>query len=168
LWLDFAESRVGVSKGVPLIESHEYTVEVTGSGEKTGFLTATADGLVELSFSSPPEFGGPGRVWSPEHLFVAAVASCLMTTFRSIAERSGVEVIDYIDEAVGRLQRGSDGLFSMDRLTLRPTIIISADSKVERATRLIQKAERVCLVARSITSELVLEPKILQEDQVPA
>jgi peroxiredoxin-like protein len=110
--------------------------------------------------------GGPGHVWSPEHLFVAAVASCLMTTFRAIAARSGVEVLDYSDEASGHLVRGEDGLYSIESITLRPTIVISEDSKLDRAERLIEKAERACLISRSINSEVKLEAKILQTHQV--
>ncbi len=149
-----------------LIDAHDYQVEIVGSGEKTGWLSATTDGLPELAFASPPEFGGPEHVWSPEHLFVASVASCLMTTFRSIAARSGVEVLDYSDEAVGHLQRGEDGLYSIESITLKPTIVISEDSNVDRAERLIDKAENVCLISRSIDSEVHLEAKILQGHQV--
>jgi peroxiredoxin-like protein len=149
-----------------LIDSHDYQVEVVGSGEKTGWLTATIDGLPELAFASPPEFGGPEHVWSPEHLFVASVASCLMTTFRAIAARSGVEVLDYSDEAVGHLVRGEDGLYSIESVTLRPTIVISEDSKPDRAERLIEKAERACLISRSISSDVELEAKVLQTHHV--
>lgn len=149
-----------------MIDSHDYQVEVVSSGEKTGWLSATRDGLPELAFASPPEFGGPAHTWSPEHLFVAAVASCLMTTFRAIAANSGVEVLDYSDESVGHLRRGSDGLYSIERITLRPTIVISEDAKLERAERLIHKAEQVCLISRSIKSEVVLDAKILEVHQV--
>lgn len=149
-----------------LIESHEYQVEVVSSGEKTGWLSATSDGLPELAFASPPEFGGPEHVWSPEHLFVASVAACLMTTFRAIAASSGVEVVDYSDEAVGLLKRGEDRRYSIESVTLRPTIVISEDSKIDRAERLIEKAEKACLISRSINSEVVLEAKILQTHQV--
>ena len=149
-----------------MIDSHDYQVEIVSSGEKTGWLTATIDGLPELAFASPPEFGGPEHVWSPEHLFVASVASCLMTTFRAIAARSGVEVLDYSDEAVGHLVRGEDGLYRIDSVTLRPTIVISEDSKLDRAERLIEKAEKTCLISRSISSEVELEPKILQTHHV--
>lgn len=149
-----------------LIDSHDYQVEVVGSGEKTGWLTATLDGLPELAFASPPEFGGPDHVWSPEHLFVASVASCLMTTFRAISARSGVDVVDYSDEAVGHLARDESGLYSIESVTLRPTIVISDDSKLERAERLIEKAERACLISRSISSEIKLEATILQAHHV--
>lgn len=44
-----------------------------------------------IEVATPPEFpkGIPG-MWSPEHLFTAAVSGCLMTTFLSIAEKSVV------------------------------------------------------------------------------
>ena len=149
-----------------MIDSHDYRIEVVGSGEKTGWLTATVDGLPELAFASPPEFGGPAHVWSPEHLFVASVASCLMTTFRAIAARSGIEVLDYSDEAIGHLARGDGGLYSIESITLRPTIVISDDSKLDRAQRLIEKAEKACLISRSISSKVELEAKILQAHHV--
>ena len=34
-----------------------------------------------LTVATPPEFGGPESVWSPEELFVASVGSCLLSTF---------------------------------------------------------------------------------------
>jgi organic hydroperoxide reductase OsmC/OhrA len=39
-----------------------------------------------IIFSAPPEFQGEPRVWTPEHFFVAAVVSCYMSTFFSIAD----------------------------------------------------------------------------------
>jgi len=149
-----------------MIDSHDYEVNVTGTGPKSGVLDAPHDLLPALDVSSPPEFGGPGRVWSPEHLFVASVASCLMTTFRAIAANSGVAVVDYVDHSVGRLQRGADGLYSIVRITLKPRVVISEDSSPERASRILEKAERVCLISRSIRSEVVLEPTVLQAHHV--
>lgn len=143
-----------------MIDSHDYQVEVAGTGPKTGRLTAAGDDLPTLDIASPPEFGGPSGVWSPEHLFVASVASCLMTTFRSMAERSGVEVVSYEDESVGRMARDDDRLFRIERITLRPRIVVTADSRLDKARRLIEKAESVCLIGRSIESETVLEPTV--------
>ena len=41
-----------------------------------------------ISFSAPPEFLGEPGVWTPEHSFVAAVATCYMSTFSGMAEVS--------------------------------------------------------------------------------
>lgn len=145
-----------------MIESHDYQVAITGTGNKTGLLESTSDGLAPMEFASPPEFGGPEKTWSPEHLFVASVAGCLMTTFQAIAANSGIEVLEYTDDATGHLQRGDDRRYSIDRITLRPTVVISADSNPDKTYRLLEKAEEACLIGRSIVSERILEPTVLQ------
>ena len=140
-------------------EAHLYQVDVKSTGLKSGTL-GSPDGLPVLSVSSPPQFGGPAGIWSPEHLYVAAVASCLMTTFRSIADMSGLDVLDYSDSASGALVRGDDRLYKITEVTLRPHVVISDPDKVERALRLLEKAERVCLISRSIDSKVHLAPKV--------
>ena len=107
-----------------MIESHDYDVELTNTGLKTGELAAPADGLSVIEVASPPEFGGPTGVWSPEHLFVAALSVCLMTTFRAVAEASSLEILDYTDQSSGHLQRGEDRLYAFDKVTLRPRVVI--------------------------------------------
>lgn len=141
-----------------MIDSHNYTVTLSGTGPKTGTLTDHTL-TVALAVASPPEFGGPDGVWSPEHLFVASLSSCLMTTFQAIADLSGVEVLAYSDAAVGHLQRGEDRLYKMDRVTLRPRIVVN-HTQADRALRLIQKAEAACLISRSVNCEIVMEPDI--------
>jgi len=143
-----------------MIESHDYEVELVNTGPKAGVLDATADGLPSIDVAAPPEFGGPAGVWSPEHLFVAALAACLMTTFRAIADASGLDVLEYKDESSGHLQRGDDRRYSFDVVTLRPRVLINDESKIERTLRLLHKAEEACLVSRSVLSQIVLEPTV--------
>lgn len=141
-----------------MIEEHDYEISLEGSGPKSGAVTAS-DVVVVLDVASPPEFGGPEGLWSPEHLYVAAVSSCLMTTFQAIAAASSVDVVSYVDQATGHLQRGEDRMYRMDRITLRPTIKVPA-TQVDRALRIIEKAERACLISRSVNSEILLEPDV--------
>lgn len=149
-----------------MIESHNYQVQIVSTGARSGVLESEEDRLPSLYVASPPEFGGPEGVWSPEHLFVAAVAACLMTTFRAIAELSKLEVIEYTDEAVGHLQRGDDRLYSIDRVTLRPKVVIGSHVDLEKARRLMRKAEETCLVSRSVSSEIVLDAQVLVAHKV--
>ena len=151
-----------------MIESHDYVVELTNTGLKTGIVGAPADGLTDLDVASPPEFGGPEGVWSPEHMFVGALATCLMTTFRAIAEASGLEVVDYSDTATGHLKRGDSRMYSFETVTLRPIITIADPSKVDRALRLIHKADAACLVSRSVASQVIVEPTITVADTAAA
>jgi len=149
-----------------MIDTHDYRVELVGTSDKTGLLTASDDGLPEMVVASPPEFGGPVGTWSPEHLFVASVATCLMTTFRSIAEHSGLDVVEYRGNAIGHLRRSEDGLYEIAEVTLRPEVTVSSDRLVARAQRLLEKAERACLISRSIKAKVTMEPRVLQAHQV--
>jgi organic hydroperoxide reductase OsmC/OhrA len=142
-----------------MIESHEYTIHLDGTGPKTATLTSVDD-LPPLGVASPPEFGGPSGRWSPEHLFVAAVSSCLMTTFQAISSMSGLEVVEYSDDASGHLIRDTDGLYRIESVTLRPRVVISDGDKLEKAHRLLEKAERACLVSRSVRAPVRLESTI--------
>ncbi|HEY4606220.1 MAG TPA: OsmC family protein [Acidimicrobiia bacterium] len=140
-------------------EPHFYRVDVKSEGLKTGFLDSPD--IPALDVASPPQFGGPAGVWSPEHLFVASVASCLMTTFRAIADRSGLEVLEYSDSASGMLVRGDDRLYKITDVTLRPRVVVADPAKVDRVLRLIDKAEQVCLISRSIAATVHVEPSVI-------
>ena len=58
-----------------------YRVRATSTIARSG--VAAAQGVeLPISFSAPPEFKGVAGHWTPEHFFVAAVASCYVSTFR--------------------------------------------------------------------------------------
>jgi organic hydroperoxide reductase OsmC/OhrA len=141
-------------------QPHLYRVALEGEGLKAGTLRSP-DSLPALPVASPPQFGGPPGVWSPEHLFVASVASCLMTTFRAIAEMSGLDIVEYTDSASGKLVKGDDHLYSITEVTLRPRVVIADEHQVGKAERLIEKAERVCLISRSVNAVIHLEPEVV-------
>jgi len=141
-------------------QPHLYRVALENEGPKGGTLRSP-DSLPPLPVASPPQFGGPPGVWSPEHLFVASVASCLMTTFRAIAEMSGLDIVEYTDSASGKLVKGDDSLYSITEVTLRPRIVIADPRHVGKAERLIEKAERACLISRSVAAEIHLEPEVI-------
>ncbi len=158
LWPETACGRTGDDR--TMIESHDYVLHLEGTGSKTGIMTADEDGLPALHVASPPEFGGPEAVWSPEHLFVAAVSSCLMTTFRTIAELSKLDVVAYSDDSSGHLIRDESGLYRIESVLLRPRVTITDADKVDRAIRLLEKAEKACLVSRSVSADIHMEPTV--------
>jgi organic hydroperoxide reductase OsmC/OhrA len=143
-----------------MVETHDYQIEITSTGLKTGRLTAPADGLPALEVASPPEFDGPEGVWSPEHMFVASLAACLMTTFRAIAAASGVEILEYEDRVTGRLVKAPDRLYRIEQVAFRPRIVIADPGQIDKARRLLAKAEGACLISRSVNSQIVLDASI--------
>ena len=135
-----------------------YTTEVEWTGERHGDLRAPV--LPNMQVDAPPEFKGHEGVWTPEHLFVASVNSCFMTTFLAIAENSKLEFVSFSADAKGKLENLEGKGFMMTEVVLRPKLLISHARDAERAGRILQKAEKHCLISNSIKTETRLEPEI--------
>ena len=134
----------------------EYSTSVRWTRGRQG--TIRAPERPELTFASPPEFGGEGGMWTPEDFFVAAVNTCTMTTFIALAEREGLDVASYDCDAEGVLEY-QDG-YQFTRVALRPLIEINDEQQLDLAKRLIEKAHDRCLIANSIRADVLLEPAI--------
>ena len=68
---------------------HHYVVKA--SADTDSHILLESPGLEPVTSAGPAEFGGPGDLWSPETLLVAAVADCFILTFRAIARASRME-----------------------------------------------------------------------------
>ena len=137
-----------------------YPVSVRFEGEHRGLATSV-DGLPDLPVASPPAFGGPAGVWSPEHLFVLAAATCWMTTFLAVARNSKLEFAALDCPGVGTLEKGDDRRFWISRIVLKPRVTILREEDRERAVRLMEKAEAACLISNSMKSAVTLEAEVL-------
>ena len=138
-------------------DSYYYTTEVKWTGERHGDLSAPV--LPSLKVDAPPEFKGHEGVWTPEHLFVASVNLCFMTTFLAIAENSKLEFVSFSADAKGKLELAGKG-FMMTEITLQPKLVIKNARDAERASRILEKAEKHCLISNSIKTETKLEPEV--------
>jgi peroxiredoxin-like protein len=139
-------------------DKYFYTTEVEWTGDRHGDLRAPV--LPELQVDAPPEFKGHEGVWTPEHLFVASVNSCFMTTFLAIAENSKLDFVSFKTDAEGKLEKVEGKGFVMTEITLHPKLVISHARDAERASRILEKAEKHCLISNSIKTETKLEPEI--------
>lgn len=135
-----------------------YTTEVEWTGERHGDLRAPV--LPRLHIDAPPEFKGHEGVWTPEHLFVASVNTCFMTTFLAIAENSKLEFVSFSADAKGKLEKVEGQGFLMTEVVLRPKLLISHARDAERATRILEKAEKHCLISNSIKTETKLQAEV--------
>lgn len=124
-----------------------------------------ADGMKRVDFSAPPEFQGEAGIWTPEHLFLASIISCYVTTFRAIAENSRFEFRALEVEAAGGLDK-DDGGFRFGEILLRPVLTVNREPDRERALRLLHKAERHCIISRSVRAPVTLSPTVLVEPEL--
>lgn len=139
--------------------SHNYTVNLRWDAARKG--TLYSNELKEtVTVATPPPFPkGMEKIWSPEHLFTAAVSSCLMTTFLAIAENSKLEFERFACKATGKLDQ-VDGKYRMTEVLLEPELVITLEEDFARAERILQKSEAACLITNSINSKVVMKPAI--------
>ena len=139
--------------------THDYEVAINWTADRKGEMTAP--GIAEMiDVATPPEFPkGMEGIWSPEHLFTAAVNSCLMTTFLAIAENSKLDFVHFDSRAWGRLEM-VDGKYLMSEVTLSPVVTVANEHDRERAERVLLKSEQNCLITNSITSKIVFKPLV--------
>ena len=145
------------------MEAHYYNVDVNWNTERKGIMCSpelNKDAGICIEVATPPEFqkGIPG-IWSPEHLFTAAVGSCFMTTFLSIAENSKLAFASFSCKSKGKLEQ-VDGKFMMSEIILEPTVTIADEKDRERAERIFQKTEAACLISNSVKSKITMIPTI--------
>ena len=138
---------------------HIYEVSVNWQADRKGVMSSPVLNT-KIEVATPPQFPkGMEGIWSPEHLFVAAINSCLMTTFLSIAENSKLEFTSFNSKALGKLEM-VDGKYMMSEVTLMPVVTISDEQQKERAERVLQKSEANCLISNSVKSTIIFKPEI--------
>jgi len=140
-----------------------YNTEVNWKGEHWGHIVM-GNGP-EMDFSAPPDAQGHAGVFTPEDAFVAAANTCIMMMFIWATERFKLNLISYECRAEGTKLIELDRTEIFTHLRFWPVIRISAgDENYEavrsRTKRALQSAQKYSLVANSVKSEIIIEPKI--------
>jgi organic hydroperoxide reductase OsmC/OhrA len=92
----------------------------------------------------------------PEEAFVAAISSCHMLWFLSLAAKQGYTVERYQDRAIGVMGRDAEGKLAMLEVTLGPTIIFSGAKRPdeEQVAALHHAAHAECFIASSVKTRV--------------
>lgn len=94
----------------------------------------------------------------PEEALVAAVSSCHMLWFLSLAQEAGLDVSSYDDDAAGEMGRVGPGRHALTRILLRPAIRFEGRQPgEEELAALHRRAHERCFIANSLKSEVVVE-----------
>jgi organic hydroperoxide reductase OsmC/OhrA len=129
---------------------HHYVVQAAVRPD--GDVPLSADGVRVIESAPPKEFDGPGNQWSPEGLLTAAVADCFVLNFRAIAKISKFAWTQLDAKTQGTLDR-ANGKMWFARFDTHARLQVPEGTDVERAKKLLEKAELTCLVANSLNSE---------------
>jgi organic hydroperoxide reductase OsmC/OhrA len=95
----------------------------------------------------------------PEEAFVAALSSCHMLTFLYLAAKKKFVIESYRDNAVGFMEKNEAGRLAITRVTLRPDIVFSGDSRPSASdlVALHHAAHDECYIANSVKTEVRVE-----------
>ncbi len=138
---------------------HRYALRLDGGPEGTARLQV--DGLPPLEIAPPKEFDGPGDRWSPESLLVASVTSCFLLTLRAVAKASRIAFSALHVESEGVLDRVEGGM-KFTEVVLRARITVPTGSDREKVVKAMEKAEKSCLVSRSLNCPVRLEAEVAE------
>lgn len=120
----------------------------------------SAEGVPQaVEFAAPPEFGGESEMWTPETFFLAAVASCYITTFRAISEHSKFDSVALDVTVDGTIEKESGG-FRFTSVTVKPVLTVASDEDRDKGLKLLLKSEAACLISRSLNSHVSVEPTV--------
>jgi organic hydroperoxide reductase OsmC/OhrA len=133
----------------------------SASGSAAGVVEVASASLPGIQTAPPPEFDGPGGLWSPETLLCAAVANCYILTFRAVSRAARLEWAALECQVEGTLERvGTQAQFTRFATFARLTIPAGGDAAQARA--LLERAEAVCLVSNSLRASRSLAVEVVE------
>lgn len=147
------------------MDTHHYNTRVVWNVGRTGNLSSPE--LNEsFAVATPPNFkSGVANIWSPEHLFTAAINSCFMTTFLAIAENSNLVFTSFSCDASGKLE-AVDGRYRMTEVELMAKLEIENEADLTKAQRVLEKSEKACLISNSVTAKVNLKMEVTHAQKV--
>jgi organic hydroperoxide reductase OsmC/OhrA len=119
------------------------------------------DGGHEMEASAAPAYLGTPQHVDPEEAYVASLSSCHMLTFLAIACKQKFVLDEYVDEAVGYMEKNAEGKMAITRVTLKPRIKFSGDKQPakEELDKMHHAAHENCFIASSVKTEITVEPQ---------
>ena len=132
----------------------QYQTRYAWQGEESQGLLSV-DGHHDLPVGTPHDV----ERFSPEHLLVATAEICLANYVLLIGKLSKLKVIDYRSTAEGELEKEEKAGYRFKRIVIRPQLQVESGDEA-LAQRVLDKAHRACLVARSLNCPVDVEPQI--------
>ena len=112
--------------------------------------------------ATPKQFGGEGKDWSPEHLFLSSVCSCYMSTYISFSKKLNFDISRMECNAIGQIER-VDERYKFTYINLYPEIYIAGESILEKANLAVEKTQKYCLISNSIDAAIIYHSEVLIE-----
>ena len=125
----------------------KYEVAVDWKEGKTG--ESRCAGKPDIEVATPPEFGGPENIWTPEDLLVNAVSTCIMTSALFFIGRAKIQMCSYKSNAIGTMEKTASGL-EITRIEITVSIELEELAQEEAVRKALEQAEKTCPLSNSL------------------
>ncbi|MBT2621176.1 OsmC family protein [Chryseobacterium sp. ISL-6] len=152
------------------MKEHHYTATIQWTGNKgTGTSnyrsyershTISIANKTIIEGSSDPAFRGDKTKHNPEDMLLSSISSCHMLWYLHFCSEAGIIVTDYMDNATGIMEETANGSGRFKEVILNPAVIITAESMIEKAKQLHEKAHEFCFIANSVNFEVKHVPTV--------
>ena len=117
------------------------------------------DGGHEMTASAAPAYLGDPNQVDPEEAFVASLSSCHMLTFLAVAAKKKFVLDEYVDEAIGHMEKNADGKLAITRVTLKQRLKFSGEKQPtpQEIEEMNHTAHEQCFIANSVKTEVTVE-----------
>lgn len=151
---------ISATNTIKMRAPHKYEVKLQWDGERKGTLnTGVSPQSIEVATGSDFHKGIKG-LWSPEHLYLATLTSCLMTTFLAIAENSNLIFCDFKCNAIATAENVNLSLEISD-VIIKVTVCIPSSKTVQKALRIIAISEKHCVISNSVKTRIHIAPEVI-------
>ena len=115
-----------------------------------------------LNAGSAPDYGGKEDELNPEQSLAAAISSCHMMTFLSLAAKMRWPVKSYKDKAFAFIGKNSKGKMCVNKIELNPIIKFKNEFTVSRdeMEKMQDRSHRYCFIANSLSEEVKIKINI--------
>jgi uncharacterized OsmC-like protein len=120
------------------VKPREYAIAV----DRAGRLTAEGRAVVDLA-----------DPWTPEHLVLAGLAVCSVTSLRFHAQRANIDLVATASASGTVTRREEDGRYAFVEVDCRLVVELDPAPPGDELTALLVKAERGCFVGASLTAK---------------
>jgi organic hydroperoxide reductase OsmC/OhrA len=122
----------------------------------------------DRDWTSRSELGGYGlereAAWTPEHLVLAALSRCTLTSLEYHAKRVGVAATAVVTAHGTVTRREEDGRFAFVEIAVAVDLTVEPRPEPDALRDLTQKAQRDCFVGASLTAKPAYTWKIDGEE----
>ena len=143
---------------------YPHTYVASAAAQNVGLVAVASPQLPTLETAPPPQFDGPGGVWSPETLLCASVADCFILTFRAVSRAGRLEwqrLECRVEGVLDRVERTPQ----FTRFTTFATLTVPPGTHTAKARELLERAERTCLIANSLRGSRALDAQVRAADR---